>query len=82
MSHKRPSVNPRGVLISPIVSDAEWAGARCGGEPAWNDRKIRGNHKPLGSRWDRVTLFVNIMGPTSTHSQDLAIAHVLLVRGT
>jgi hypothetical protein len=34
-------------------------------DPSWNDRKIRGDHRPLGGRWDRVTLFVNRQGPTS-----------------
>ncbi len=34
------------------------------GRPAWNDRKIRGNHHPLGGRWDRITLFVNRQGAT------------------
>jgi hypothetical protein len=32
--------------------------------PKWNDRKIRGNHHPLGGRWDRITLFVNRQGET------------------
>jgi secreted PhoX family phosphatase len=48
-----------------IQNDYEWAGA-CFAEadPAWNDRKIRGNNQPLGSRWDRITLFVNRQGAT------------------
>ena len=33
-------------------------------DPSWNDSKIRGEHKPLGGRWDRVTLFVNRQGAT------------------
>ena len=45
--------------------DYEWAGATFAeGNPAWNDRKIRGNHQPLLGRWDRVTLFVNLQGET------------------
>jgi secreted PhoX family phosphatase len=48
-----------------IQNDYEWAGATFAeADPAWNDRKIRGNHKPLGNRWDRVTLFVNRQGAT------------------
>ena len=44
----------------------EWAGATFAeADPAWNDRKIRGNNSPLGSRWDRVTLFANRQGSTS-----------------
>jgi secreted PhoX family phosphatase len=43
----------------------EWAGATfADADPAWNDRKIRGSHRPLGGRWDRVTLFVNRQGAT------------------
>jgi uncharacterized protein len=44
----------------------EWAGATFAVAPAsWNDVKVRGNNKPLGSKWDRVTLFVNRQGATS-----------------
>jgi secreted PhoX family phosphatase len=43
----------------------EWAGATFAvAEPAWNDVKVRGTHRPFGSRWDRVTLFVNRQGST------------------
>jgi secreted PhoX family phosphatase len=49
-----------------LQNDYEWAGATFAEAPAsWNDVKIRGKHKPLGSRWDRVTLFVNRQGATS-----------------
>jgi secreted PhoX family phosphatase len=49
-----------------LQSDNEWAGAVFAeADPSWNDSKIRGNHHPLGGRWDRVTLFVNHMGVTS-----------------
>lgn len=49
-----------------LQDDSEWAGATFAeAEPAWNDRKIRGNNLPLLGRWDRVTLFVNRQGPTS-----------------
>ena len=42
-----------------VQNDFEWAGATFAeADPAWNDRKIRGNHRPLGGRWDRITLFV------------------------
>ncbi len=48
-----------------LESNSEWAGATFAvAEPAWNDRKIRGNHHPLGGRWDRITLFVNRQGAT------------------
>ena len=48
-----------------IQNDYEWAGATFAeADPAWNDRKIRGNHHPLGGRWDRITLFVNRQGAT------------------
>ena len=48
-----------------LETDHEWAGATfADADPAWNDRKIRGNHHPLGGRWDRVTLFVNRQGET------------------
>ena len=48
-----------------LVTDSEWAGATFAeADPAWNDRKIRGNHHPLGGRWDRITLFVNRQGET------------------
>jgi secreted PhoX family phosphatase len=49
-----------------LQTDKEWAGATfANADPSWNDRKIRGKHRPLGGRWDRVTLFVNRQGPTS-----------------
>jgi hypothetical protein len=49
-----------------VMSDAEWAGAVFAeADSAWNAHSIRGSHAPLGNRWERVTLFVNIMGPTS-----------------
>lgn len=50
-----------------VLNDFEFAGG-CFAEadPAWNDVKIRGReNKPLGGRWDRVTLFVNTQGSTS-----------------
>ena len=44
----------------------EWAGACFGiADPAWNDSKVRGGNAPVGSRWDRTTLFVNSQGSTS-----------------
>jgi hypothetical protein len=53
-----------------LQTDHEWAGATFAeADPAWNDRKIRGNNPPLGSRWDRVTLFVNRQGSTSGTGQ-------------
>jgi secreted PhoX family phosphatase len=49
-----------------LQTEHEWAGATFAvADPSWNDVKIRGRHKPLGSRWDRVTLFVNRQGATS-----------------
>jgi secreted PhoX family phosphatase len=49
-----------------LQTEHEWAGATFAeAEPSWNDRKIRGSHRPLGGRWDRVTLFVNRQGSTS-----------------
>ena len=49
-----------------LTNDSEWAGATFAeADPAWNDRKIRGNNPPLGGRWDRVTLFVNRHGATA-----------------
>jgi secreted PhoX family phosphatase len=49
-----------------LMTTDEWAGATFAeADPAWNDVKIRGRNRPLGGRWDRVTLFVNHMGPTS-----------------
>ena len=48
-----------------ILNDYEFAGATfADADPAWNDRKIRGNNRPLGGRWDRITLFVNTQGET------------------
>jgi secreted PhoX family phosphatase len=50
-----------------LQTDHEWAGATFAeADPAWNDVKIRGkDQRPLGSRWERVTLFVNRQGNTS-----------------
>lgn len=49
-----------------LQTDHEWAGATfADADPSWNDRKIRGDNRPLGGRWDRVTLFVNRQGSTS-----------------
>jgi uncharacterized protein len=43
----------------------EWAGATFAeADPSWNARKFRGDHHPLGGRWDRITLFVNRQGET------------------
>jgi len=48
-----------------LQNDFEWAGATFAeADPAWNDRRIRGNHQPLGGRWDRITLFANRQGST------------------
>ena len=48
-----------------IQNDSEWAGATFAeADPAWNDRKIRGSHHPLGGRWERITLFANRQGST------------------
>ena len=48
------------------MSDNEWAGATfADADPAWNDVKVRGQNKPLGSRWERITLFVNHFGVSS-----------------
>jgi len=48
-----------------LQNDFEWAGATfADADPAWNARGIRGNHRPLGGRWDRITLFVNRQGAT------------------
>jgi secreted PhoX family phosphatase len=49
-----------------LQNEYEWAGATFAeADPAWNVVKIRGENHPLGSRWDRVTLFVNRQGATS-----------------
>jgi hypothetical protein len=49
-----------------LQTDHEWAGATFAeADPAWNDVRIRGNDPALGSRWDRITLFVNRQGSTS-----------------
>ena len=49
-----------------LQNDYEWAGATFAeADPSWNDVKIRGNNRPFGSRWDRVTLFVNRQGETT-----------------
>jgi secreted PhoX family phosphatase len=48
-----------------LENDSEWAGATFAeADPAWNARAIRGQHHPLGGRWDRMTLFVNRQGAT------------------
>jgi hypothetical protein len=48
-----------------LETDHEWAGATFAvADPRWNDRNIRGSHRPLGSLEDRTTLFVNRQGPT------------------
>jgi secreted PhoX family phosphatase len=48
-----------------LQNDYEWAGATFAeADSSWNDVKIRGTNRPLGSRWDRVTLFVNRQGAT------------------
>jgi secreted PhoX family phosphatase len=65
-----------------IETSHEWAGATFAeADPAWNDRRIRGDNAPLGGRWDRVTLFVNRQGatngptpPTSPASQGMTFA--------
>ena len=60
-SEARSSISP-----STCRPSYEWAGATFAeADPSWNDVKIRGKHKPLGGRWDRVTLFVNRQGATS-----------------
>jgi hypothetical protein len=49
-----------------LETNREWAGATFAeADPAWNAKKYRGNNRPLGGRWDRITLFVNRQGPTS-----------------
>src|SRR5687767_182439 len=49
-----------------LQTDHEWAGAAfADADPSWNDSTIRGQHRPLGGRWDRITLFVNRQGATS-----------------
>jgi secreted PhoX family phosphatase len=56
-----------------LQTEHEWAGATFAeADPSWNDRKIRGDNRPLGSRWDRVTLFVNRQGSTSGPTPPLA----------
>ena len=63
----------RGVTLDGAIFDFaknnestfEFAGATFAqADPGWNDRKIRGDNRPLGGRWDRVTLFVNLQGAT------------------
>ena len=56
-----------------LQTDHEWAGA-CFAEadPSWNDRHIRGAHRPLGGRWDRITLFVNRQGETDGTNPPMA----------
>jgi hypothetical protein len=49
-----------------LETSREWAGATfADADPSWNARRIRGDNRPLGGRWDRITLFVNRQGPTS-----------------
>ena len=49
-----------------LQTSHEWAGAAFAqADPAWNDRRIRGEHRPLGGYSDRTTLFVNRQGATS-----------------
>lgn len=49
-----------------LQTDHEWAGATFAvADPAWNDKKIRGDHRPLGTWSERITLFVNRQGSTS-----------------
>ena len=49
-----------------LQNDFEWAGATFAlADPGWNDRKIRGNNRPVGSYNDRITLFVNRQGATA-----------------
>jgi hypothetical protein len=49
-----------------LQTEHEWAGATFAvADPRWNDRKLRGDHRPLGGVADRVTLFVNRQGSTS-----------------
>ena len=56
-----------------IQNDYEWAGATFAeADPAWNDRKIRGGHHPLGGRWERITLFANRQGATGGSNPPLA----------
>jgi uncharacterized protein len=56
-----------------LQTEHEWAGATFAeADPSWNDVKIRGQHQPFGSRWDRVTLFVNRQGATSGPNPPLA----------
>ena len=46
-----------------LRGDDEWAGGVfADADPAWNAKHIRGNNRPLGGRWDRITLFVNHIG--------------------
>jgi len=48
-----------------LQNEYEWAGATFAiADPAWNDRKIRGDNRPLGNHDDRITLFVNCQGAT------------------
>jgi hypothetical protein len=48
-----------------LQTDHEWAGATFAvADPEWNDVKIRGKNAPLGSWWERITLFVNRQGST------------------
>jgi secreted PhoX family phosphatase len=49
-----------------LWNDDEWAGACfADASPSWNARPIRGDNPPLGGRWDRITLFVNLFGTSS-----------------
>ena len=64
-----------------LMNGSEWAGAAFAeADPAWNDVRIRGRHRPLGGRWDRITLFVNLFGvsrgptPPSAGNEGLTLA--------
>ena len=49
-----------------LETDHEWAGATFAvADPSWNDRKVRGDHRPAGNRSERITLFVNRQGATN-----------------
>jgi hypothetical protein len=64
-----------------LMNGSEWAGAAFAeADPAWNAERIRGRSRPLGGRWDRVTLFVNLFGvsrgptPPSSGDEGLTLA--------
>jgi hypothetical protein len=55
-----------------VVNDLEFAGACFGaGAAALNARRLRGSDDPVGSRRDRVTLFVNQQGSASAANPPL-----------